>query len=244
MKVTGIILTKNEEHAIARAIKSISFCDEILVIDDYSNDETVSISEKLGAKVYQNRLESDFASQRNFAMSKASNEWILFVDADEVIPVKLSVEISEAVKNKSINGYYLKRADYLMGRLLEHGETASVSLVRLVRGKKAVWHRQVHEYCEISGATGSLVTPLKHYPHKNLRAFFDKLNFYTSIEAKLRLSGKSQFSWFELLVYPPAKFIQNYFIKRGFLDSFPGLVMAYFMSLHSLFVRIKLYKYD
>jgi len=125
------------------------------------------------------------------------------------------------------------------GNELMWGETGQLQLIRLARRQMGRWHRPVHEIWRIKGSVGQLKSPLYHYPHPTLADFFNKINHYTNIEAGYR---RRQFDLFELIFYPPGKFFYNYFIKLGFLDGIPGLIMAVMMSLHSLLVRIKLYE--
>src|SRR5258706_16237953 len=108
MQITAIILAKNEENNISECVKSTSFCDEILVIDDNSTDKTVSIAKKLGTKVISHSLNNNFSAQRNFGLSQAMNEWVLFIDADERVSNELQNEIISAVQKNplSIGGDY------------------------------------------------------------------------------------------------------------------------------------------
>ena len=184
---------------------------------------------------YENKPITDFAAARNKLLNDSKDDWILFLDTDEVISQELNNEILKLVQNDNINGYYLKRDDYFFGRWLRFGETANVRLLRLGRKGSGKWKNPVHEVWNISGPTGELKNPLLHYSHPTIKSCISKINQYTDIAAK-----DKKFNFFEL-IYPIIKFIQNYFLRRGFLDGFPGFVMAYMMSLHSLIVRVKTY---
>jgi glycosyltransferase involved in cell wall biosynthesis len=244
--ISVIILAKNEEQVIKRCIESVKWCSEIILIDDESQDKTVEIAQKFGVKIYTRALGKDFSAQRNFGISKATHEWILFVDADEVISDALAYEISNATEFrgqdlKIYNGFYLRRSDFMWGKQLRYGETGDVKLLRLGRRGFGQWKGMAHERWEMNGLIGKLINPMLHYPHQTLEKFLNEVNFYTDIRAK-ELSGKNTkvFFW-SILLYPLGKFMLNYFVKRGFMDGIRGLVVAVVMSFHSFLVRGKLW---
>ncbi len=248
MSISAIILTKNEAKNISRAIESVNFCDEVIVIDDFSEDETVEFAKKSGAKVYEKRLNGDFAKQRNAAMSKAQGDWLLFVDADERISDDLEEEIKKvAIKNKLEYGvYYIKRRDFWWGRELKYGETSSIrhkGLIRLVRPQTGSWKGRAHEVFKTNLPVGSLTNFINHYPHPTLKEFIEDINLYSSLRAKeLQIKGE-RVGLVKIVSYPLGKFIINYFFKLGFLDGPAGFVYAFLMSFHSFLVRAKLYQY-
>ncbi len=241
--LSAVIITKNEETKIRGTIRSLDFCDEVIVVDDYSTDQTTQIAKTSGARIYKRSLNGNFAAQRNFGLAKARGDWVLFLDTDETVPPPLAQEIiRKLAKPGETVGFYFKRLDYFLGKPLRHGETGSVRLVRLARKDTGLWHRSVHETWSLSGPTKTISHPLHHHPHPDITSFLATINAYTTIEAKLRAASGARFNLFACLFYPPLKFLYNYFIKLGFLDGFPGLVMAVVMSLHSLCLRVKLYE--
>lgn len=257
MNIAAIILTKNEEKNIVSCLDALKWCNEIIVIDDHSGDETVSLAKKLGANVYTHSLENNFAQQRNFGLSKATREWVLFVDADERVSPELSKEIEsritnhesirqaqdpESIEGSRINGFYIRRLDNLWGRILNHGETGNIKFVRLAKKNAGQWKGKVHERWEISGKIGELKQPLMHYPHQTLAEFLQEINFYTTLRAKELYQQNVQVHFWDIILYPKAKFIQNYLLKRGFLDGTAGIVFALCMSFHSFLVRAKLWQ--
>lgn len=181
-------------------------------------------------------LISDFSAVRNRELAKAKGDWVLFVDDDEVVSDELSAEINKAIQGDKV-GYYLTRDDYFWNRRLRFGETASVRLLRLAKKDAGKWEGRVHETWQILGPTGTLKNPLQHYPHPTISAFLGQINHYTDLRAK----ELGHFSLWQTLPFPPAKFLQNYILRLGFLDGLAGLVMAFMMSLHSLIVRVKQY---
>lgn len=242
MGITAIILTKNEEKHIGRSLSSLSWCDEIIVVDDESTDQTVAIAKKYNAKVFLHPLSDNFSKQRNFAMSKASSEWIFFVDADEVVSKELQYEIKEKIQDVDIDAYLLTRKDTLWGKKIHFGENGKITLIRLARKNKGKWTGKVHEVWEISGKIGILKHSLHHYPHQTLSEFFSEINFYSTLRAEELFEQKIQVHWFDLILYPKAKFLQNYIFKKGFLDGLTGFILAIIMSFHSFLVRGKLWQ--
>lgn len=252
VKVSAVILAKNEEKNIRRAIESVKFCDEIIVIDDYSNDKTVKIAKELGAAVYEHKLDDDFAAQRNFGMEKARGEWVLFIDADEKVTDELKHQILSAkfqinpkpkIQNskKSVEVYYIKRRDIFWGREVRFGEAGNTLLIRLVRKGKGKWMGKVHERFVTSGATADLNSFLLHYPHETISDFLSEINSYSSLRAEELWREGKKVSLLTIIAYPSAKFLINYIGKLGFLDGPVGFVYAFMMSFHSFLVRAKLY---
>lgn len=238
--ISAVILTHNSEKSLASTLDSLSWCDERIVIDDESIDKTVAIAKSSNTNIFSRRLAGDFAAQRNFGLSKAIGPWVLFVDSDEVVTKELADEVRRAVRQ--CEGYYIKRIDFLWGRELKHGETANVKLLRLAKKDAGCWTRPVHEVWDVKGKTGELSSPLFHYPHPNVAQFLEKINTYSSLNAEFLYSQKIRSNWFEILVYPIAKFFRNYFFHMGFLDGTAGAVVAIMMSFHSFLTRAKLYQ--
>jgi glycosyltransferase involved in cell wall biosynthesis len=243
MKLTAVILTHNEEGVVADTLESLNFCDELIVVDDFSNDSTARIAKGKGAKVFKRHLSGNFASQRNFGLGKASGEWVLFIDADEKISDGLKEEIVSLINipaNKNA-GYFIKRTDFYKDKELKHGECGNVFKLRLAKKDSGIWKRRVHEFWDVKGQKGYLKESLFHYPYKNLYTFVEKLNFYSTLHAKaLNEEGKHS-SLVKIIIWPTGKFFDNYFIKHGFLDGNVGFLLALFMSLHSFLAWSKLW---
>lgn len=241
--ISAIILTKNEEKNIEACLDSLSWCDERIVIDDYSSDKTVELAKKKEAKVFSHSLQNDFSEQRNFGLSKAKGDWVLFVDADERVSSALWYEIMQHTNEslEEFSGFYIRRLDTMWGKQLRYGETGNIKLLRLAKKGAGKWEGQVHEVWKIHGRTETLQNHLDHKPHPSVIEFLQEINFYTDLRAQELFKKKTSTNWFLVLFYPKAKFIQNYFLKRGFLDGLQGFVFAMLMSLHSFLVRGKLW---
>lgn len=241
--ISVIILTKNEENNISESLDSVAWCDEKIVIDDYSTDKTVDIAKKKGAKVFTHSLLNDFSEQRNFGLGKAKGDWILFIDADERVSSALWYEMMQHT-NESIedcNGYYVKRQDTIWGKVLKHGEVGNIKLLRLAKKGSGKWEGKVHEQWKVHGKTQMLKNPLDHFPHPTVPEFLKEINYYTDLRAMELHKNKVSSTWLSIIIYPKTKFILNYFFRLGYLDGLPGFVFAMMMSFHSFLVRAKLW---
>ena len=241
--ISAVILTKNEENNIADCMESLAFCDEIIVVDSDSTDRTEAIAKKMGAMVYTRSLDNNFSNLRNFGLSKATHEWVFFVDADERVSSSLRDEIKEATQrqNNPYQGFRLLRSDIMWGKELLYGETRNLKLLRLAKKEKGRWMGRAHETWRIDGQVGDLENRLLHYPHPELAEFLEEINVYTDLRAQELYEKGARVYWWSIILYPKAKFFVNYFLKRGILDGLPGLVFAIMMSFHSFLVRGKLW---
>lgn len=239
--ISAVVLTKNEEKNIVDCLESLNWCSEIIVIDDYSTDRTAELCQQMGAKVYKRKLSNNFSEQRDFGLLNVSNEWALFVDADERVSKNLADEIQNNIKKTARNGFIIRRYDVMWGKKLEHGETGDIWFLRLGKINTGRWQGNVHEEWKINNY-GKLKNSLIHYPHQTVEQFLKEINYYTDLRAKELLEKKVNVSVIHIVLFPKAKFILNYFLKLGFLDGLEGLVFAIIMSFHSFLTRAKLWQ--
>lgn len=237
--ISAVVLTKNEAEQIKTCLNSLKWCDEILVIDDFSEDKTREIAKSLGAKVLKRHLDDDFSSQRSFALTKTKYSWVLYVDADEKVTAKLRDEILKAIKDESLFGYYLERKDLFLGKPLEFGET-KIKLLRLIKKGRGKWRRKVHEYWETDGEVGVLDSILLHDSHRSLTDFIRKINKYSDLHQK-ELKKEKKASIIKVVFWPLGKLVNNLIFKLGILDFTYGFVLAIFMSFHSFLAWSRLW---
>lgn len=250
-----VILARNEEKNIIRCLQSVAFASEIIVIDDESTDKTAEIARKHGATVYTRSLKKDFSSQRAFGATKAVNDWIFFIDADEVVSAELREEIcailqdetkeTKEEKDKNSTSYYIRRKDHFWGKPVIHGELSTAytkGFIRLIKKGAGEWRGEVHETFLPYGGTASLQGYLDHYPHPTITAFLQEINHYSTLRCEELYQGGHNVSVVEIILYPIGKFMYTYFIKMGFRDGAPGFVYSFMMSFHSFLVRAKLYQ--
>jgi len=244
MHITAVILTKNEELKLERAIRSVQFCKEILVLDDHSTDRTAAVAAGLGAVVIPYHVGENFAQARNFAMDRAHNEWVLFLDADEIISKELAHEIAHLDSNTDAfsTAWALPRRDFFWGHELRFGETAAArkrGIIRLVKRGNGRWIGRVHEVFVQFGRVGKLNGYIDHYPHDTVSAFIHDINTYSSLRAAELYDTQRAVSTLEMVFVPFFKFIYTYFILMGFRDGAPGFIYSFVMAFHSFLVRSK-----
>lgn len=245
--ISAIILVKNEEENIIDCIESVLFCDQIIVIDDYSTDRTTELikqkqKEHPKIEIYKRKLNGNFSAQRNFGIEKSKFDWIFFVDADERISKDLSSEIKENVTASTAQGgFLLKRVDFMWGKELKHGETGNIKLLRLFNKNKGQLKGTVHESWVTDSEIGLLLNPILHYPHPTISEFLREINFYTDLRAEELYKEGKKSGFISIILYAKGKFFMNYIFKLGFMDGVPGLIHAILMSFHSFLVRGKLW---
>jgi glycosyltransferase involved in cell wall biosynthesis len=242
-KISVVVLTHNDEDKIVDCLETLAFADELIVIDDKSVDRTIDLCAQFTETIFVREMHGNFSNQRNYALNLVHNNWILFIDSDERVNKNLKNEILKAVKDKNTQGYFLKRVDFMWGRKILHGEGGSVKLLRLAKKGSGKWHGKVHEEWKIEGVVKDLKEPLIHIPHKSVREFINEVDEYSTLRAlELKESGK-KVNFLSIILYPVAKFLQNYFLRKGYKDKVPGFLYAMIMSFHSFLVRAKLYLY-
>lgn len=238
--ISAIILAKNEERNIEKCLAGLKWCNEIIVIDDDSTDLTPDLAKKSGAQVISRKL-INFSEQRNYGLTLVKNDWVLFIDADEIVSEALSQEILNAIADRNVNGFSLKREDVLWGKKIKFGDGRKLKAIRLGKKNKGKWVGDVHEVWKITQPTRELRTKLIHYPHQSISEFLTEINNYSTLRAhELAREGKKS-SALSIIFYTKGKFIDNYLLKLGFLDGVPGLIRALMMSYYSFLVRAKLW---
>lgn len=240
-KLTIIILTNRADERFQAAVASALFADEVLVITFGSVKLSLSKLPNLKTIIGGPEI-SNFAEARNISLGEASHPWVLFLDSDEVLTPGSISEIKKITQQSSIAGAYVQRQDFFAGHRLQWGETGQAQFLRLAQKSKLHFERSVHEIGVVDGPVVSTKITLLHYPHPTLSEFWNSIVHYSRMEAELRAHKGQAFSLFQMLFYPPAKFVTNYFFKLGFLDGWSGLVYAVMMSLHSLLVRVFWYE--
>ncbi len=244
MKLSAVIIARNEEKHIAKCIKSLSFSDEIIVVDNKSTDSTIRIAKELKATVYSHSAENSFSELRNFAVQKAHGEWLLFVDADEEVSPKLSKEIQSLIEKSALNGYAIPRRNILLGHAMHWGGWWPDYVLRLIRKDKLKhWQGNLHEQPKIDGNIGKLKNPLIHTTHESLTEMVDKTNKWSEIEAQLMLDAK----------HPPMNLVRFFtgafrefwyraIVKLGFLDGPIGIIEIIYQTFSRFISYAKLWE--
>ena len=240
MKLSAVIITKNEEKNIESCIRSLGFADEIIVIDNYSSDQTAEIAVKLKARVFKlNGL--DFSTLRNLGRVKAKGEWLLYLDADERVSRKLSGEIIEKIgKNDVVCAYEIPRVNYYFGKIWPYVE----NMTRLIRKNKLIgWRGSLHETPVFRGRIGYLEAPILHYTHTDLRSMVDKTNEWSEIEAQLRLlKNHPKVSWWRFFRVMLTAFWQSFIRQGGWRTGNRGIIESIYQSFSIFITYAKLWE--
>lgn len=236
-KITAIIPTGNEEHNIEAVLQSVSFADEMMVVDSYSTDRTVELAKKHTDFVIQREYENS-ASQKNWAIPQASHEWILLVDADERISEKLKAEIQDILKNGTDkDAFWIKRQNYFMGQKVNYSGWQGDKVIRLFKKSKCRYEdKQVHAEVLVDGETGVLKNKLDHYTYKNMEHVLAKSYRYSTWSAYDRLPKTKPVGLWHLVVKPAFGFFKNYILRLGILDGKAGLIIS-LENANYLFIR-------
>ncbi len=238
-RISACVIARNEAERLPACLERLAWADEVVLVDDESTDGTADVARRFGARVFVRALGGDFAAQRNFALERASGDWVLFVDADEHVEPPLRDEIVAAVGDAAVNGYALRRQDVTFGHALRYGESMRVPLLRLARREAGRWHGRVHEVWRVARPIRVLREPLLHHSHRTIAAFIRKVNDQSALAAaRLTDEDRTGNAW-QLVAYPLASFLRNYVVRQGFRDGVPGLVYAILMTLHPFLARAK-----
>ncbi len=233
-KLTALIITYNEIGYIERCLKSVSFADEIVVVDSYSTDGTYEyLLEQTNVKVVQKRFKN-FTDQKTFALTQATNDWILFNDADEVVTKALQSEIENVLASKKPhNAYWFYKKFMFKNSSLNFCAWRTDKNYRLFRKSKVKFSskRIVHETLEVEGTTGIFKEKLIHYSYKNYHDYKSKMISYGRFKAKEAFMKERKFTYLKLFLKPVWKFSYHFIIRLGFLDLHRGLIVSYLSAI-------------
>mgnify|MGYP001149235142 CR=1 FL=1 len=242
MTLSVIVITKNEARHIGDCLDSVSFADEIIVVDSGSTDATREIAQAKGAKVHVTDDWPGFGPQKNRALDLATQEWVLSIDADERVTPELAEAIGRALANPSAQAYKIARLSNFCGRWIRHSGWWPDHVLRLFkRGSARFTDAAVHESVQASGAVAVLDGHFLHYPYADLESMIAKVNRYsTDAAAMMHARGKTT-SVPGVLGHAFWTFVRIYIIRRGFLDGREGVILAVTAAAGSFFRYSKLW---
>jgi glycosyltransferase involved in cell wall biosynthesis len=235
IRLSVVIIAYNEARIIEECLKKLYWAEEIIVIDSGSTDSTVAICEKYNAKVIFNKF-VNYGKQKNFAVEQASHDWILSLDADEVLSDKLIEEIKDQFEanNPDIYGYYINCRHVFLGRAFKYGNESSRSVLRLFNKKSGQFNsNSVHESVHVNGKTRHLKNVYLHYTSESLNVYINKLNKYTQLYAESKFKKNKKYSLFEIIIKIKFEFIKKYFIELTFLNGKEGFYWSYFSAFYT-----------
>ncbi len=240
-RLSVVIIAMNEEANLPRCLKSVEWADDVVMVDSGSTDRTAEIAREFGARVFDTEWRG-FGLVKREAVAHAEGDWILSIDADEVVPPELAAEIRQVIADSNDKvGYYIPRRTQFLGRWIYHCGWYPDPVLRLFRrGRGDFDAAVVHEQVVVSGPVGQLRNDLLHYSYPSLDCYFEKFNRYTTLAAEKALAeGRTAGVW-QIVMRPLACFLKHYIFKRGFLDGLEGLVLSVLSACHVLVKYAKL----
>lgn len=247
-RLSVALATFNEEKCLRDCLNSIkSLAEEIVVVDGSSTDKTTEIAKSFGAKVIVVENKPVFHINKQLAIDNCRGEWVLQLDADEIIPPELAEEIKLITSHQlpvADDAYWIKRQKMFLGRWIKKGGQYPDPVIRLF--KKGTAHlpcKSVHEQMVVNGKTGELKSPLLHFPTPSFSVYITKDNRYSTLTAIEMGENKVPINFFTTMIYiivvPLKRFLSIYVRHRGFLDGFPGFVFALYSGLHQMTAFVK-----
>ena len=233
-KISGLIISFNEEKNIREILDGFSICDEIIVVDSFSSDQTIAIAKQNpNVKIIQHSLE-DFTKQRNIALDAAANDWVLFLDGDERITPELRQEIiSELNKPEKKDAYYFYRKFYFAGKPIHFSGTQTDKNFRLFRKSKCryIAEKKVHETLQVNGTVGVFNNKLQHFSVSDYESYRRKMIHYGQLKGQELFEKGKHFSVITQYLKSAFKFFKTYVLRLGFLDGKEGFQLSVLQTL-------------
>jgi glycosyltransferase involved in cell wall biosynthesis len=242
--ISVVVSVWNEEKHLARCLSSVSWADEIVVIDNSSTDKTNKIARTFTDKVFSRPNNLMLNLNKNYGFGKATKDFILNLDGDEEIPEALRDEIRSVIKTKDcMDGYWIARKNIIFGKWIQHGIWWPDKQIRLFkRGKGRFPCVHIHEYVKIDGRVDSLIHPYIHYNYESIHQYLTKIDRASSSEALSLDEMKYQIQWYDAIRFPVSDFIKIYFAQQGFKDGLHGLVLGFLQAFYSFCTFAKVWE--
>lgn len=245
MKLTAIVFVfwPEEENYVEACLKTVSWADEIVVIDNGASSKTLDIAKKFTKKIYFTP-DNSFASRHNLGKEKANGEWVLYLDADERVSKKLADEIQKILKNPSADAYRLNRVNYFLGKEVRFGDRYPDYVTRLFKKDKLEkWVGEIHESSKVSGTIGQLSFPLYHLTHRDIYSMMEKTINFAEHEAQLRLAANHPpIVWWRLLRIFLTEFLIRVIKHQGWRGGTEGWIDGIFQSFSLFVVYVRLWE--
>ena len=226
-KISVYMITRNNERTVEKALASVRWADEIVVVDSFSTDKTPEICRRVTDRVIQ-RPWPGFREQYQCAADLTTHPWILFIDADEEISPELAEEIQRVLNGggKGFDGFIIYRQTHYLGRWIRHGAWYPDYEIRLYRREKGRWEGGLHAKIVVHGNVGSLKHEYLHHTYRDISDQIRTIDLYSRIAAEDMFKAGERFSLFKLLFRPPFRLIKEYLFRQGFRDGIPGLIIV------------------
>ena len=245
MKISITLITLNSEKTLKSVLEAVSWADEIVLVDSGSTDKTLEMARQFNAKIVYRAFDG-YGSQKNFATSKASNDWILSLDDDEILTPKLQQEIQNlSLSTTDYEGFKIPRSLIFLGKLLKFSGEYKRLTLRLFNRKQGNWNAEyVHESVEVNGKIGILKHQILHDSYRDLTDYFNKFNKYTSLGAKTLAERGKTASSLKIITRFPTTFLKIYLLKGSCLDGYAGFMWALLTAMTPVIKYAKLREMD
>lgn len=247
--IAVVINTLNEEKNLERAISSVKeIAGEIIVVDMHSDDATQSIARRMGATVYEHERTGYVEPARNFALSKATLDWILILDADEEIPSSLATQLVEMSQTPSADYYAIPRKNLIFGKWIRHSRWWPDYNIRFFKKGCVVWNEVIHSVPTTVGKGIDLAAQednaIIHHNYNSIDSYLTRLIRYSTEQAKVLRKNRTEFFWIDLLKKPSAEFCSRYFNGEGYKDGVHGLALAGLQAFSEFVLYLKLWELE
>ncbi|MFC6998240.1 glycosyltransferase family 2 protein [Rufibacter roseus] len=241
-KVSAVLITLNAGDRLEATLNALTWCNEIVVVDSGSTDNTIEICERFNCRIYHRDFDR-YGNQKRFAVELAKNDWVLSVDSDEVVSEKLKNEIQHVLQQKKVShaGYYVSIPLIFFGTRIN--SEASKKFLRFFNKQFGNFDDAlVHEKVHLHGTIGKLKGEMVHYSYRDMEMFFTKFNKYTTLAAENLRLKKASVGFAHVILKCPATFFKVYFLKGCFLNGIPGFLWAFLSSIYPVIKYAKLWE--
>lgn len=253
--ISAVVVTKNEQDKIEKCLQHLTWADELIVVDDNSTDKTQQIAKKYAETIYTHGgdIEHPVTSNKNFGFSKATKDWILSIDADEVVTEECRNEIRAKIRENKYDAFYFNFKQFSFGKEFTGPVHATTKITRLFK-KNCNGHYEdmsSHSTIKINGKIGRIINPLYHYPHPDIYTFIDKMNRYTTLDARLIYEGKScgtlkkkikKLNFYYIFIEPILSIPYYFLIKKNYKDGVHGLIFTFLFAFYLFVERAKVWQ--
>ena len=248
MKISAVILTRNEELMINDCLKSLKgIADEIVIVDDYSTDKTIEIAKKYTKNIFLHKGQGYVEPSRNFAIDKATHEWILVLDADERIPESLAKQLKEIALENTKNVITIPRKNIIFNKWMKGGIWWPDYQIRFFKKGTVVWQNEIHSAPQITGEVFRLNPEencaITHYNYSSVSQYVTRLDRYTTIEAENAITKGKTVVWQDAIGYPVHDFLKTFFAQKGYIDGLHGLCLSLLQAFYAEVVFAKIWEH-
>jgi len=249
MKLSAVVNTRNEEATIVRCLRSIvPHVDEIVVVDMDSSDKTLALTKQFTKKIYKHEPVGYVEPARNFAIAKATGDWILIVDADEIVPDELGLKLRRLADHADYDFYRIPRKNIIFGKVMRYSGWWPDHQIRFFKKGSVTWSNEIHSIPTTFGRGLDLPAEEKnaliHHHYENISQYIERLNRYTTQQARQLQESQTTFDWKQLILSPASEFFTRFFVWEGYKDGLHGLALSFLQAFSFLVVQLKLWEYE